>query len=179
MNVPFFFSCHYLGCFVASLDLVVASVTTSNSLHQTPSQLTVGGHHSSHNVCLVRSSETEINPSVNDGTWEFGWTCRAAYEPEIWHTSITRIMANPSEVAPLLGNGTTNGRHHHARGHGAEPAVERAPLNSPLLRPDALRRPSQRHLNHQHDPHHHEEHSSNGDTIRDITSKWPIFFLNS
>lgn len=80
------------------------------------------------------------------------------------------IMANPSEAAPLLGNGTANGRHHHPRLHGAEPAVERAPLNSPLLRPDALRRPSQRHLNHQHDPHHHsEEHSSNGDTIRDIT----------
>lgn len=81
-------------------------------------------------------------------------------------------MANPSEAAPLLGNGAANGRHHHARGYGAEPAVERAPLNSPLLRPDALRRPSQRHPNHQHDPHHHEEHSSNGDTIRDITSKW-------
>lgn len=178
MNVPFFFSCHYLSCFVASLDLVVASVTTSNSLHQTPSQLTLGGHHSSHNVCLFRSSETEINPSVNDGTWGIWLDLQSCIRiRDLAH--ITRIMANPSEVAPLLGNGTTNGRHHHARGHGAEPAVERAPLNSPLLRPDALRRPSQRHLNHQHDPHHHEEHSSNGDTIRDITSKWPIFFLSS
>jgi vacuolar iron transporter family protein len=89
------------------------------------------------------------------------------------------IMANPSEVAPLLGNGTTttntttNTRPHPVR-HGAEPPVERAPLSSPLLRPDALRRPSQRHLSHQqHDPRHHhhhqEEHSSNGDMIRDIT----------
>lgn len=91
-------------------------------------------------------------------------------------------MANPSESAPLLGNGNGNGngsgngnggRPHQVR-HGAEPPVERAPLNSPLLRPDALRRPSQRHLSHQHDPHHHEEHSSNGDMIRDTTSKWPI-----
>ncbi|KAK2597721.1 hypothetical protein N8I77_012486 [Diaporthe amygdali] len=78
-------------------------------------------------------------------------------------------MAHPSEAAPLLGNGNANGRHL-AR-NGAEPAVERAPLNSPMLRPDALRRPSQRYLSYQHDSHHHsEEHnSSNGDMIRDMT----------
>ncbi|KAI3396191.1 hypothetical protein diail_394 [Diaporthe ilicicola] len=83
-------------------------------------------------------------------------------------TAATHIMANPSEAAPLLGNGNPNGRHH-AR-NGAEPAVERAPPDQPLLRPDALRRPSQRYLSYQHDSHHHsEQHSSHGDMVRDIT----------
>lgn len=113
--MPFFFSCHYLSCFVASLDLVVASVTTSNSLHQTPSQLTLGGHHSSRNVCLNRSSETEINPSAKDGTWGI-WLGpgRAAYEPEIWHTSpaswpIPQKWPHCLATAPPTGVTTTPG----------------------------------------------------------------------
>lgn len=107
INVPFFSSCHFLSCFVASFDLVVASVTTLNSLHQTPSQLTLGGHHSSRNVCLVRSSETEINHSVNDGTWEI-WLGpgRAAYEPEIWHTH------HPHHGQSLRSGPTAWQRHH-------------------------------------------------------------------
>lgn len=84
-------------------------------------------------------------------------------------------MAPGFESAPLLGgNGNRNGNRN---GNGAaEPAVERAPPSAPaLLRPNALKRPSQKygtsphsHTHQDPDPHA-ETHSNNGDMIRDIT----------
>lgn len=89
-------------------------------------------------------------------------------------------MAPSFESAPLLGgSGNGNGNRNGA----AEPAVERAPQATPLLRPNALKRPSQKygtsqrsyHQQHQHEDQapapdsHSETHSNNGDMIRDIT----------
>lgn len=74
-----------------------------------------------------------------------------------------------SEATPLLANGR----------HAAEPAVERAPSNThALLRPTALRRPSQKascysshpgHLGDDDSASHDEHHSNNTSLIRDIT----------
>ncbi|KUI69900.1 Vacuolar iron transporter 1.1 [Cytospora mali] len=77
-------------------------------------------------------------------------------------------MANSTpESAPLLGNGNN-------RNGSAEPAVERAPPASALLRPNALKRPSHKygtapHPHHQNPDPHAETHSNNGDMIRDMT----------
>lgn len=73
------------------------------------------------------------------------------------------MAATSSESSPLLSNGHTNGHH-------GEPAVERAPAQSPL-RPGNLKRPSMKYTPSHPKPAdpHAEHHSTNGDMIRDIT----------